>query len=305
MSDAAATRRSFSLTLVDTCNPSRVAFGLVRAAFDTSGWRTLAAVLALACGSLSVRNAHGAGEEPEALIRQGIELRRSGNTSRALGYFKRAYNLAHTPRSAAQLGLCELALKTYVDGEAHLSEALAAHNPWVEENRGTLEKTRSDARGHLGQVDVSGTPAGAVVTVDGRAVGSLPSVTTWAAPGDSSMTASATGYVAVTRAVKVTAGGHVTEQVDLQPIAPVTPAIALSSGAGAGEATGSNAPTLVSQPDTAGGTTAEASPPIYRRWWFWTAIGAAVIAGTAGVFIATHSGSAPPACNVSPCTVWQ
>jgi tetratricopeptide (TPR) repeat protein len=37
------------------------------------------------------------------------------------------------------------------------------------------------------------------------------------------------------------------------------------------------------------------SPPVYKRWWFWTAIGAAVVAGVA-VAIVASSGSKDPAC---------
>jgi hypothetical protein len=54
--------------------------------------------------------AAGAAEDPEALIRQGIELRRAGQDARAEGYFRRTYQLAATSRTAAQLGLCELAV---------------------------------------------------------------------------------------------------------------------------------------------------------------------------------------------------
>ena len=39
-----------------------------------------------------------------------------------------------------------------------------------------------------------------------------------------------------------------------------------------------------------------ASAPIYRRWWFWTAIGAAVLGGAAAVVIARKAGDMP-ACD--------
>jgi hypothetical protein len=44
-------------------------------------------------------------EDPEVLIRVGNDFRRKGDNKRAEGYLKRAYEIAHTPRSAAQLGL--------------------------------------------------------------------------------------------------------------------------------------------------------------------------------------------------------
>jgi hypothetical protein len=63
-----------------------------------------------AVGAIPLPRAALAQEEPEALIRQGVELRRKGQNALAQGYFKRAYAIAHTPRSAAQLGLVEHAL---------------------------------------------------------------------------------------------------------------------------------------------------------------------------------------------------
>src|SRR5512138_3799471 len=56
-------------------------------------------------------------EEPEALIRQGIELRRRGDDARAHGYFKRAYELSKTPRAAAQLGLVDQAVGRFAEAD--------------------------------------------------------------------------------------------------------------------------------------------------------------------------------------------
>jgi tetratricopeptide (TPR) repeat protein len=45
---------------------------------------------------------------------------------------------------------------------------------------------------------------------------------------------------------------------------------------------------------------AEEPAPVYKRWWFWTAVGVAVAAGTVGVLAATgtfKSGAKDPACE--------
>ena len=44
----------------------------------------------------------------EELIRRGNELRNSGQDTRALPFFQRAYEQSPTPRTAAQLGLVEV-----------------------------------------------------------------------------------------------------------------------------------------------------------------------------------------------------
>src|SRR4051812_22766853 len=77
-------------------------------------------------------------EDPEALIREGVRLRRAQKDQEALEYFQKAYDTGKTPRAAAQLGLCEQALGMWVASEKHVYEALkAAKDSWVAKNRST------------------------------------------------------------------------------------------------------------------------------------------------------------------------
>src|SRR6266496_2893885 len=72
----------------------------------------------------------------EDLIRQANTLRQKGQDPAALPLFREAYEIARSPRTAAQLGLVELALGYWLDSDQHLSEALApAHHPWIDRNR--------------------------------------------------------------------------------------------------------------------------------------------------------------------------
>src|SRR4051812_16035681 len=74
--------------------------------------------------------------EIEDLIRQGNDLRRAGKDERALPLLRKAYDLAGTPRTAAQLGLVEVALGYRLEAERHLSESLASpRDVWVRKNR--------------------------------------------------------------------------------------------------------------------------------------------------------------------------
>jgi hypothetical protein len=114
------------------------------------------------------------GEDPEALIRAGNQLRASGDNVRAEGYFKRAYAMGHTARAAAQLGLVELALENYQVAESYLSLALDADDAWVRLHRTELENSRVSARQQLVQVDIVAPPAGTAVSVNGGPVTPLP-----------------------------------------------------------------------------------------------------------------------------------
>jgi hypothetical protein len=119
----------------------------------------------------------GEASKAEALIREGVELRGDGRDARALPLFQQAYELERTPRTAGQLGLCELALGYWLDAEVHLAEGLAAvSHPWIEKNRALLSASLARASENLGEVTLAGGPAGAEVVVDRREVGRLPLV---------------------------------------------------------------------------------------------------------------------------------
>jgi hypothetical protein len=126
------------------------------------------------CGAAPPR-AFGEASKAESLIREGIELRGAGHDARALPLFQQAYELERTPRTAGQLGLCELSLGYWLDAEVHLGEGLASvSHPWIEKNRGVLTESLGKARENLGEVTLAGGPAGAAVVVDRREIGRLP-----------------------------------------------------------------------------------------------------------------------------------
>jgi hypothetical protein len=113
--------------------------------------------------------------EIETLIREGVDLRRAGKDGQAITVFHKAFDLDRTPRTAGQLGLCELALGYWVDGETHLIEALASpSHPWVQRNRQALEAALENARGNLGDVVVTAHPNRGELMVDERRAAQLP-----------------------------------------------------------------------------------------------------------------------------------
>jgi PEGA domain len=113
--------------------------------------------------------------EVEALIEEANDLRRQGKDYKALPLMQKAYELARTARTAAQLGLVEIALGYWLEAETHLAEALASpRDPWIHKNRAELERALNGARGSIGELDIHGQPSGAEVFVNGQLVGLLP-----------------------------------------------------------------------------------------------------------------------------------
>src|SRR4051812_40926139 len=77
--------------------------------------------------------------EAEDLIRTAVKLRNEGKDQKAFPLLQRAYDLARTPRTEAQLGLVEMALGYWVESEGHLAHAVAAtENHWIASNRPVL-----------------------------------------------------------------------------------------------------------------------------------------------------------------------
>src|SRR5262245_19785516 len=110
------------------------------------------ALVTLASGPAAAAPARtSANEQAEAYIRRGVELRRKPDEGGALQEFRRAYELAPSPRAAAQMGMAEAKLKNWVDAEKHLAESLRARtDPWIKQNRAVLEELWQKVIGRVG-----------------------------------------------------------------------------------------------------------------------------------------------------------
>ncbi len=157
-------------------------------------WFLIVAVCLLGGG---VANAAGVTVEADALVKEGIELRRRGNDDAALRKFQKAYSLAETPRNAAQLGLCEQAVGRWSDAEKHLSIALEKiSDSWISKNRDVLRESLELAKANVVRLDFIGGPPGATLKVNGQEVGNLPlSEPVKANAGQVHLSVTSVGYV--------------------------------------------------------------------------------------------------------------
>jgi len=159
--------------------------------------------------SAGVANASDApaGAPGEAAIQRGIRLRKAGDDAGALPEFQAGYQLAHTPRAAAQLGLVEQALGHWDDAEVHLTEAVrTTDDAWVEKNRAALQKSLAVVKDHVGTLQVTGEPEGAEIYVNGRRRGQIPMskpITVMA--GDVDVEVRASGYKRAAQKVTIAA----------------------------------------------------------------------------------------------------
>jgi hypothetical protein len=206
--------------------------------------------------------------EVEEEITKGNELRRQGHDQQALAHFQKAYQLLQTPRTEAQLGLCEQASGYPVEAEKHLSEALESpEHPFIAKNRSLLEQDLALARTQIGDVIVEGGPPGATVFVNGAAAGTLPlAAPIRVAAGKAGIEVRAAGYITSTQPVHVFAGQQQRLAINLKKVADA------SAGAGAGPTTPGTIEPIT--PGSGGDNPPQRSG---RRIAAWTTAGAAVV----------------------------
>jgi hypothetical protein len=224
----------------------------------------------------------------DALIEQGLGLRREGKPEQALEMFQKAHLLAPSPRTFGQMGLVETSLKRWVEGEKHLSVSLA--NPddrWVAKNRAFLDEALGLCRSHVGDLLVSG-PAGTEIFVAGQSVGTLPAVPALRlAEGSVTVSASAPGSKPFERTVAIRPGARAALVIALDPIV-ATPVVVTPAPAATGPAQ------LIT---TAPPARSESSP---SSWHSWVGVSLAAAGAAAigwGVYWIAIDGNGAPGTN--------
>lgn len=219
----------------------------------------------------------------EALIAEGLELRRAGQDAEALSTFEEAYRLEPTPRAAAQWGLCLQAVGRWSEADGRLAEALKAKtDPWIVKNRAPLKESLEQVKRNVGRVEVNGSPEGATVAINGHEVGTFP--LSGAIPvnaGNLDIEVTKAGFKRGFRSVTIAGGQY--ERLVVRLEQDKLEAIPAARSTLPEHSTNLNGEAL--------GISDEASPkPVYARPWFWIVAGAIAVGGTIAIIAATSGG---------------
>jgi hypothetical protein len=201
----------------------------------------------------------------DALVQQGIELRRVGDDAQALSTFEQARTLAPTSvRVRVHLAATHQALGHWLEAEQQLADLLReTEDEYVLRHRVTLEKAYEFVSARIGSLDVSGGAVGADVLLNGRQLGTLPLPAPLRVPiGSYVLEVRKDGYYAVSRPVTISGHGFLREAVELVP-----------------RPTSHSGHVLVRAAAPAGNEPSGGS----RRWLTWTFVGLGAGAGVAGV----------------------
>jgi PEGA domain-containing protein len=194
---------------------------------------SLHAPLALAQSGSEANDVSGSRPQLDTLIQQGIELRRAGKDEQALQAFLEAEALARdSVRVRVHLASTHQALGHWLEADAYLRGVLSQpDDPYVTRHRATLEQAAQFVGQHVGSVEVTGTPVGAEVSLNGRRIGALPLPAVRAPIGSYQLQVQKEGFYEERRPIVLSNRGVIREAVELVPIAQARPVAASPSAA--------------------------------------------------------------------------
>jgi len=213
----------------------------------------------------------------QALLSEGTTAYGHGDYAAALDKFTAAYKVFPSPKLWFNIGQANRDLGRPVEAveafDRFLTEAQVGDAP--PETLTEARRSAAELKTKLGQLQVTCPTDGAEITVDGKQVGSAPlGNMIWTTPGRHQVAAQLAGFSPAIEDVVAVAGQAVSVDLDLRPIdlrAANQTAETTLVGGGAAEPQGDET-------------------PLYRRAWFWIAVGAAVGAGAAVAVILANRG---------------
>jgi len=249
--------------------------------------RSLHLTLAL-CASLLTCVPVGLAQTPsttsyEQVVSDGLRAYQAGQYPEARARFERAHALSPSARTLRALGMTAVELRQYTAARSELEAALAdTRQPLTEAQRDEVTQMLTWMGSTLGTVRIATEPSTARILIDGLAAAGRCMLE----PGPHELRVEAEGYEASEHRFDVTAGQERSFEVTLLrvPVAavpPLTPATQLTA---ASQPAGSVFAQPVSGPQD------RSSGSVLEKWWFWTAIGVAVVAGTTVAVVAASSG---------------
>ena len=218
----------------------------------------------------------------DALVEQGIELRKGGKDQQALAKFERAFSRGGSVRALVQMALAEQALGLWRDAHEHLQEALLkAEDPWIAEHRATIEAASIEIASQLGSLEISCNVDGAEVRLDGVLLGQTP--LTRPVPlvaGANVIVVSKRGYFDIARQVNIDVGrlSRLNVVLTANPTASSTPPHGVDRPHGGGQPAAPPSAELALRPATGAGPDRSA-----RDTLFYTALGLSALGSSAGI----------------------
>jgi len=171
--------------------------------------------------------------EVDAEVAAANDDRRAGRGLVAVDRLSALFDRCPSPRVEAQWGLAAQSLSRWRDAYTHLRAALQAQaDPWIETRRPVLTRGLQEVAEHLPRLSPQSNVPGAVLWVDGVAVGPLPLPEPYVLPqGVATLEVRAPGHQSQQQAVSLPDNTVFRTLFTLVPPAPVTATASATEGA--------------------------------------------------------------------------
>jgi len=237
-----------------------------RAPWRSTPWRKACLTVLSACTLLASAPLDALADDPaslEALIQEGIRLRRDGEDEKALEVFRQAERLQPSSvRVLLHLATAAQAAGHWVEADTYIRRVFDYRDdPYYRRYQSDISAVEQLIASRVGRFQVVGSPAGAEVRLNGRVVGRLPMDEPYRLEaGNYQLEVVSQGHYALRRTQRVPGGVLTREVVDLG-----TETLTAESAARVGEDAGPQ-------------------PWWEERWVGWTLAGVGVASAlTAGV----------------------
>ncbi len=236
--------------------------------------KSMAMVVALLCMASPASQAETPRKKARMLFRQGTEHYARGEYSAALERFRQAKALYPSYKIDLNIGATLEAMGNTLEAADHYKRFLQrgqdAEHGMLQEVKTKLEELGKK----LSSVTVDCMVSGAIVTMDGKMVGETPlDSPIYVEPGHHELKVTRAGHQDFTRTLELGRSDH--QQVTVQ-WAVVNPAPFLTQ---------SSDPMVPAEPRDR-----YADSPLYKKWWFWTVVGAVLVGATVGGVVASTAG---------------
>ncbi len=276
----------------------------------------ISVLLLLALATPGGALADSARERANKLFKAGLARYDAKDYKGALSLYEQANKLFNSPQIEFNMALSREKLGQPALAAVHYERFLGKADQLAYPKKVKAVKAKLAAlRKKLATVSVSYATRGAAVDMDGKPVGKTPlGHRIYRKPGEFRLTVKKDGYRIFQKNLKLGAGSHEEVKVTLEPISRDAPGSPVAEPVGKGKPAaapstaappaGVTGPAPTGEPPTAvppaavtapgkvppaGG--AKTSRPIYKKWWFWTAIGVVAAGVTAGVVASQTGGS--------------
>jgi len=248
-----------------------------------------AAVLAIVAASAIVfvgSTASAQTPDPKAkgqatkLVREAAQLYQDGDRLAAVRKFEAAYKVYPSAAILYNLGTAYRGVGRNALAHRTLTKFLRVAKKVSAKRKASVQQTLSNLQTVVGRVKVNVAGAGMRVLIDGDFIGLSPIADAVAVPpGVHLVSLERNGKELAKKTVAAGTGAQV--EVKFFAIATTTKLPVDTKKPITGVPTPTDAAKRVGDPDPLTTTKKSESKPIFAKWWFWTAVGAVVLAGTA------------------------